>query len=339
MQRKRMAALLAVVVAVVSVAGVVAGVGKARSGKQQAGYKIFLIPKFTGIPVFTLNNKGAKEAAKKLGDKITYNGPTTASAAAQVPFINTAAQQGYNGIIISADDPNAVAPALKRAAQRGAKVVSYDADAAKSARTVYVSPPNAKTVGFNQVDAVASQIGYKGKIAILSAAPTAANQNEWIKWMKVRLKQPKYRGIKLVKIVYGNDNDTKSAQEMQGLLQAYSDLKGVISPTSVGVVAAARVLSQAKKCKIVLTGLGTPNTMRSYVNSGCVKKVALWDETDFGYLAEYVMHNVLAGKLTGKTGQSITAGRIGKVTTTAGGIIYLPKLLVFTKKNIGKYHF
>jgi rhamnose transport system substrate-binding protein len=339
MQRRRLAAILAVVVAAASVAGIVAGVGKARSSRQHAGYKIFLIPKFVGIPVFTQNAQGAREAAKKLGDKVTYNGPTTASASAQVPFINTAAQQGYNGIIISADDPNAVAPALKRATSRGAKVVSYDADTAASARTIYVSPPDAKSIGFNQVDNVASQIGYKGKIAILSAAPTAANQNTWIKYMKVRLAQPKYRGIKLVKIAYGNDNDTKSAQEAQALLQAYPDLKGIISPTSVGVVAAARVLSQAKKCKIALTGLGTPNTMRSYVKSGCVKKFALWNEKDFGYLAEYVAHNVVAGKLTGKAGQSFSAGRLGRKTVGKGGIVILSKPLVFTKANIGKFHF
>jgi rhamnose transport system substrate-binding protein len=157
--------------------------------------------------------------------------------------------------------------------------------------------------------------------------------------MKVRLGQSKYKGMELVKIAYGNDNDTKSAQEAQALLQAYPDLKAIISPTSVGVVAAARVLSQAKKCSIVLTGLGTPNTMRTYVKSGCVKKFALWNERDFGYLAAYVAHYVADGKLTGKAGQTFTAGRLGKRTVKKGGIVILSKPLVFTKANIDKFHF
>jgi rhamnose transport system substrate-binding protein len=342
MRHKRSIGLLGLVAAAALAAGLAATGGSAhgtKAGAADKSYKLYLIPKFIGIPVFTLNGAGAKEAGKKLGDSVTYNGPTQATGAAQVPFIDSAARQGYNAIIISANDPNAVAPALKRAAARGVKVISYDADTAPSARIIYVSPPDAKSIGFNQVDTVASQIGNKGKVAILSAAPTAANQNEWIKWMKVRLKLPKYKGIQLVKIAYGNDNDTKSAQEAQALLQAYPDLKGIISPTSVGVVAAARVLSQAKKCSIVLTGLGTPNTMRTYVKSGCVKKFALWNEQDFGYLAAYVAHNVLTGKLTGKAGQSFTAGRLGKRTVGKGGIVILSKPLIFTAANIDKFHF
>jgi rhamnose transport system substrate-binding protein len=323
--------------AVVVTAALTASAGDAR---PKAGYKVYLIPKFIGVPVFTQNSIGAKQAAKELGDTVTYNGPTTASATGQVQFINTAAQQGYNAIIISADDPNAVAPALKRAAAKGIKVISYDGDAAPDARYMFVSPPDAKSIGEAQVQWLGSTIGYKGQIAILSAAPTAANQNTWIKYMKAALKKPKYKGMQLVKIAYGNDDDAKSAQETQALLQAYPNLKGIISPTTVGVAAAARVLTQGKQCgKVQLTGLGLPSQMRTYVKSGCVKKVGLWSETDFGYLAEYVAHNVLAGKLTNAAGQTFKAGHLGTRKVIAGHTVILSKPLVFTKANIDKFHF
>jgi rhamnose transport system substrate-binding protein len=312
--------------------------GPAKAGAKT--YKIFLLPKFIGIPVFTLNAQGGKEAGKKLGDTVTYNGPTEASAAKQVPFIDTAVRQGYNAIVISADDPNAVAPALKRAQARGLKVVSYDADAAKSARTVYVSPPETQAIGSGLVEWMGSQIAYKGDIAILSATTTAANQNAWIAVMKKTLKQAKYRRMKLVKIAYGNDNDTKSATETQALLQAYPKLKGIIAPTSVGMPAAARVVQQAGKCKsVALTGLTTPNSMRAYTKKGCGKKFGLWNEVDFGYLAVYVAHAVLDGKLTGKTGQSILAGRLGKRTIGPNNTMPMGPPLVFTRANIDKYHF
>jgi rhamnose transport system substrate-binding protein len=340
MNKKMLAALAGLVIAAVTIAGLTAGVGSAKSGKSAAGYKIYLIPKFIGIPVFTQNSIGAKLAAKELGDTVTYNGPTTASATGQVQFINTAVQQGYNAIIISADDPNAVAPALKRAAAKGIKVISYDGDTAPDARYLFVSPPDAKSIGAAQVEWIGSTIGYKGDIAILSAAPTAANQNTWIKYMKATLKLPKYKNMKLVTTVYGNDDDTKSAQQMQALLQAYPNLKGVISPTTVGVAAAARVLTQQKECgKVQLTGLGLPSQMRTYVKSGCVKKVGLWSETDFGYLAAYVAHNVLAGKLTNAVGQSLKAGHLGTRTVGLNKTIILSKPLVFTKANIDNYHF
>src|SRR3954447_7968059 len=338
MSRKGMAVAAVLVGAAASLA-LTAGVGDAKQARRDAGYKVYLIPKFIGVPVFTQNGIGAKAAAKELGDTVTYNGPTSASAAGQVQFINTAIQQGYDAIIISADDPNAVAPALKRAASRGIKVVSYDGDTAPTARTVFVSPPDARSIGEAQVEWVGSSIGYKGKIAILSAAPTAANQNTWIAFMKAAFKKPKYRGMTLVKVAYGNDDDAKSAQEMQALIQAYPDLKGVISPTTVGVAAAARVLTQQKKCSIALTGLGLPSQMRPYLKSGCVKKVGLWSETDFGYLAAYAAHNVLAGKLTGKSGQTFKAGHLGSRTVGADKTVILSKPIVFTKANVDRYHF
>ena len=132
--------------------------------------------------------------------------------------------------------------------------------------------------------------------------------------MKQALTASEVQGMRLVKIAYGNDDDTKAAQETQALLHAYPNLRGIISPTLVGVVAAARVLTRAHECgKVALAGLGLPSQMRSYIKSGCAK-VGFWDEFEFGYVAEYVAHNVLTGKLTGKAGQTFTAGKLGKRT-------------------------
>ena len=223
---------------------------------------------------------------------------------------------------------------------KGVKVISYDADVAPDARNLYVSPPSAKDIGFFEVEWLGSQIHYKGQIAILSATPTAANQNTWIKFMKQALKQKKYKGMKLVKIAYGNDNDTQSAQQMQGLLQAYPKLAGVISPTTVGVAAAARVLQQSHKCgKVALTGLGLPSQMRAYIKAGCAKKVGLWDEFKLGYVAEYAAHAVLDGKVTGKSGEKFSAGKYGTKTVGPNKTVVFSAPLVFTKANVDQYHF
>ena len=338
MRRKRLGivSLISLVALVVLAVGISASTGSASTDKTTKGHKIFFLPKLIGVNVFTENGKGAKEAAAKLGDSVTYNGPTEAVAAKQVPFIDSAARQGYDAIIISANDPNAVAPALKRAQQRGLKVISYDGDVRKDARTIFVSPPTASAIGAFQVEWMGAQI--------LSATPTAANQNTWIKFMKATLKLPKYRNMKLVKVAYGNDNPTDSAKETQALVQAYPNLKGIISPTTVGISSAAQVLDQAGKCKAVaLTGLGLPNQMRKYVKKGCAKKFGLWNERDFGYLATYVANLVLDGKLTGKIGQTFTAGRLGKRTVVRSDgnapVVVLGDPLVFTPQNIDKFNF
>src|SRR5262245_25196653 len=338
--RKRLLVVLTGLIVVVA-AAVMATLGTAGT---KAHYTIFILPKATGIPVFTQNGQGAKKAGKELGDLVTYNGPTTVSGAAQVPFINNAARQGYNAIVISTPDANAVAPALKRAAARGVKIISYDGDTARDARTIFVAPSSNALIGQYEVQWMGAQVGYKGQIAILSANATSANQNTWIKFMKVELKKPKYKNMQLVKIAYGNDDPTTSAQQAQALLQSYPNLAGIIAPTTVGIQAAAQELQQEGKCgKVQLTGLGLPNDMRKYVKAGCTTKFGLWDEKNLGYLAAYVAHEVVAGKLTGKIGQSFKAGKLGnyKVVVSDGNkpVVVLGPPLVFTPQNIGKYHF
>ena len=340
MRRTRMVVAAGVIAAVTAVGLTTAGVGQAKPTKAAGRLEDLPDPEVHRDPrVHPELGLGAKAAAKELGDTVTYNGPTSASATAQVSFINTAVQQGAGAIIISGDDPNAVAPALKRAMAKGVKVISYDADVAPDARDVFVSPPDAASIGASQVEWLGSAIGYKGDFAILSSGPTEANQNTWIKYMKQTLKLPKYKNMKLVKIAYGNDDDAKSASETQALIQAYPNLKGIISPTTVGVAAAARVLTQQKKCSIALTGLGIPSQMRPYLKSGCVKKVGLWSETDFGYLAAYAAHEVIAGKITGKTGESFKAGHLGVRKVIADKTIILSKPIVFTKANVDQYKF
>ncbi len=184
------------------------------------------------------------------------------------------------------------------------------------------------------------QIGYSGQIAILSATSTAANQNTWIKFMKDELTKPQYAKMKLVKVAYGNDDDQTSFQQAQGLLQAFPNLKGIISPTTVGVAAAARYLSGSSfKGKVALTGLGTPNQMRKFVKDGTVQAFELWDPGKLGYLAAYAAAALCSGQITGKPGETFKAGNLGTKTIGANGEILLGPPQVFDKSNIDQFNF
>ena len=304
------------------------------------GLKTVSIPKQLGNPYEEFEHSGVTEALKELGGSNRIQGSTDAGASSQVPLINSIIQQKPNAIIIAGNDPNAVAPALKQAAQRGIKVVAMDSDVAPDARSVFVNQVTTKLVGQNQVESIAKQIGNKGQIAILSATANATNQNAWIKVMKDTLKEPKYKDIKLVKVAYGDDDDQKSFQQMQGLIQAYPNLKGVISPTTVGVAAAARYLSKSpEKGKVKLTGLGFPNQMRKFVDDGTVQEFQLWVPKDVGYLAGQAAAALVAGRITGKPGETFTAGRLGKYKIGPNGEIVLGPLTTFNKQNIDKFDF
>jgi rhamnose transport system substrate-binding protein len=304
------------------------------------GLKTVSIPKQLGNPYEEFEHSGVDEALKELGGSNRISGATDAGASTQIPIINAAVQQKPDAIIIAGNDPDAVAPALKQAAQKGIKIVGMDSDVAPDARSVFVNQVTTELVGKNQVESIAKQIDNKGEIAILSATANATNQNAWIKVMKETLKDPKYKDIKLVKVAYGDDDDQKSFQETQGLIQAYPNLKGIISPTTVGVAAAARYLSTSpQKGKIKLTGLGFPNQMRKFVKDGTVEEFQLWVPKDVGYLAGQAAAALVAGRITGKEGEKFTAGRLGDYTIGANGEIVLGPLTTFNAKNVDDFDF
>jgi rhamnose transport system substrate-binding protein len=303
--------------------------------------KVFVIPKNLGNPYFTtadsVKSGGALFALKKLHEKGTETSGTAATASSQIPAIQAAITKGANALIVSATDASALCPTLRSAMKKKITVVTYDSDA-PACRSLFVNQANSAAIGRSEVDLLAKQIGKSGKIAILSAAASATNQNTWIGYMKQELK--KYPNMSLAAVVYGNDDPTTSTQVAQGLLQQYPDLKGIISPTTVGIAAAAAVLDTPKyRGKVKLTGLGTPNSLRKYVKDGTIDAFELWNPADLGYLAAYAAVNLASHTITGKKGQVFKAGKLGRYKVGAKKTVLLGPPYVFNKANIDKFNF
>ena len=261
---RRIATIAATAATIALIATGCAAGGGSESGEgsgAEGDQTITFIPKQLNNPYTDVVLGGGEEGAEAAGfasSKVV--GPLDASASSQVSFINAETQAGTNVIVIAANDPDAVCSALEEARTGGAKIVAFDSDTNPDCRDVFISQVVAKEVALIQVELIAEQIGGAGEIAILSATANATNQNEWIKFMEEELaSNPDYADIELVAKVYGDDDDTKSFQEAQGLMQAYPNLKGIISPTTVGIAATARYLSESEyKGKVALTGLGLP---------------------------------------------------------------------------------
>ncbi|GAA2314774.1 rhamnose ABC transporter substrate-binding protein [Nonomuraea roseoviolacea subsp. roseoviolacea] len=304
------------------------------------GLKLAFLPKQINNPYETIVDNAGIEAAKEYKGEAKEVGPSDASASSQISYINTLTQQGHDAILIAANDANAVCGPLQQARAKGIKIVSYDSDAAPECRDLFINQASSEEVGRSQVRLLADLIGRKGEIAILSATANATNQNTWIRYMKDELTKPDYKDMKLVKVAYGDDDDQKSFTETQGLLQAYPNLKGIISPTTVGVSAAARYISGSKyKGRITLTGLGTPNQMRQFVKDGTVEKFALWNPKDLGYLASYAAAALVSGQITGAQGETFKAGKLGERTIGANGEVILGPPFTFDAANIDQFDF
>jgi rhamnose transport system substrate-binding protein len=311
------------------------------SGKLKTGLKAYVVPKLLGAQYFTISDSaktgGAIAALQALGETGSETSGTAATPASELPAIQAAVTKGANILIVSATDPTALCPTLKAAMAKGITVVTYDSDA-PSCRDLFVNQASTQGIGDSLVDLMAKEIHDTGDIGIVSAAASATNQNAWIAVMKQEL--AKFPKIHLVATVYGNDDPTTATQVTQGLLQRYPTIKGIISPTTVGILAAAQVVASSKfKGKVIVTGLGTPDSMKTYVADGVAPAFELWSPANLGFLAAYAAVNFASGKLTGAAGQSFTAGKLGTFTVGADKTILLGPPLVFNASNIAQYNF
>ena len=306
----------------------------------EGGTTYVLVPKNLGNPYFDAANNGAQEAAGELGVTVLYQGSSTADATEQIQLINSLIAQQVAGLAISANDADALVPTGQEAMAAGIPVVTWDSAIAPEGRTLHINQADAEGIGRTQVKMISDIIGGKGKIAILSATSTAPNQNEWIKWMEDELTKPESADSDLVATVYGDDDDEKSYNEMMGLMKTYPDLAGVISPTSVGIAAAGRaVTDDGKVGQVFVTGLGTPNQLREYVKSGAIPQFALWSPVDLGYLAVYATDALATGKITGEPGDTFTAGKLGDYTVLEDKTVLLGPPTVFDESNIDDFDF
>ncbi len=305
-------------------------------------YKIGVIVKGVGNPFFEACEKGFEESLNSYGDTLIFQGPATPTAEGQIEIINNLIAQKVDVIAISANDANAVVPALQKALKAGIKVVSWDSSVKAEGRSVHVNQADSQLIGQLEVQAIAEMINYEGEVAILSAGATMVNQNTWIKYMKEELQKPKYSKMKLVAIVYGDDLRDKSYNEAMGLFKSYPDLKGIISPTTVGIGAAGNAITDAKLIgKVHLTGLGLPSEMAQWINNGACEAMFLWNPIDLGFMSGEVAHAIAAGTIKGKVGESLKVGRMGErkvIADPSGGTqIMLGAPFKFDKSNIDQF--
>ena len=304
---------------------------------------IVFIPKAINNPYFDAAATGAQKAATELGGQFKQIGSQNATAAEQIPFIQDATTQGYKAIVVSATGADEVAPALKAAKDAGIKVVGYDSSPAEGAYDVFVNQTDFSLIGGAMAQwACDLAPDCTGEIAILSATATATNQNAWIAdFNKALTTDPKFAKLKLVDTVYGDDDATKSTNVANGLLQTHPNLKVIVAPTTVGILAAAQVVKQAGSA-VKVTGLGLPNDMKSFVADGTTPEFGLWSVPDLGYLAYYVAAKLITGEIKGTPGETFTVPNLndGKPYTIGDkSVVILGPPFVFNKDNVNNFNF
>ncbi len=315
----KMKTLSGLVLATGMLAGLMASTTLAEPVKATPGQAVnaVLLPKFLGILPFDQANRGSEEAAKELGSTGTlqFIGPTPEnSAAGQIEMLTTATTQKQNVVMLSNNAGDQIAPAAEAAQAAGTKVVTWDSPIPSGkGESFFVAQVDFGSIGVVMADMALELAGGSGEFAVLSASPDAANQNAWIDALKKTLEtDAKYKDLKLVDVVYGNDQSEESYNKALGLVDKYPNLKVIMAPTTVGIVAAAKAMQDEKLCeKVKVSGLGLPAEMVSYTMNGCAPAFALWSFVDLGYLTYYASYLLSTGAIKGDVGEEFAAGRMG----------------------------
>ena len=312
------------------------GPNSSRSLTPAHRIQVAMMPKAKGDPYFVSCRQGAEEAAKELGVDLLWDGPTDLDPAKQNEVVEAWITKGVDVIAVSVENQAGISTVLRKAREKGIKVITWDADAEKDARDFLINQATPQGIGYTLTDETARIMGNKGEFAIITASLSAANQNEWIKNIRARLAE-KYPDLKLVAVQPSEGDRDRAFSETQTVLKVYPNVKVIMAIAAPAVPGAAEAVKQSGRTDVKVTGLSLPNMNKPYVKSGVVESVVLWNTTDLGYLTVYAANALSKGEL--KQGDhEINAGRLGKIAVV-GDEVRLGAPFIFNKENIDRFNF
>ncbi|MDX2032901.1 MAG: substrate-binding domain-containing protein [Blastocatellia bacterium] len=297
---------------------------------------VAMMPKAKGDPYFVSCRVGAEEAAKELGIELLWDGPTSLDPAKQNEVIEAWITRGVDAIAVSVENRESISTVLRKARQKGIKVLTWDADSEKDARDFLINQATPQGIGYTLTDEAARIMNGAGEFAIITGSLSAANQNEWIKHIKARLAE-KYPNLKLIGIQPSDDDRDRAFTEAQNLMKTHPNVKLIMGIAAPAVPGAAEAVKQSGRKDVKVMGLSLPNLCKSYVHDGVIESVILWNTLDLGYLTIQAAKAVSEGTL--KPGsQELLAGRKGRIAVL-GDEVLLGAPFIFNKSNIDGFDF
>lgn len=296
---------------------------------------IAVMPKAKGDPYFVSVRAGAEEAAKELGFDLIWDGPTGLDAAKQNELVENWITRRVDAIAVAVENKAGISTVLRKARQRGIRVLTWDADAEPDARDYFANQATPEGIANTLTDEAARLLSGNGEFAIITGALTAANQNEWIAFIKKRLSR--YPGLKLAAIRPSDDDRDKAFAETQTLLRVYPAMRLIMAISAPAVPGSGEAVRQARRNDVDVIGLSLPSISKPYVHDGVVQTVILWSTRDLGYLAVYASALLVEGKIPQGT-TAIHAGRLGSLRVRGSEII-LGDPLIINRANIDQLDF
>ncbi len=304
--------------------------------RNKPAITVAMMPKSKGNAYFIACRKGAEEAARELGVKLIWDGPTDPDPAKQNEVVDTWITRGVDVIAVAVENREGISSVLKKARDRGIKVLTWDADAEPGARDFFVNQATPEGIGTTLMDNAARILGGKGSFAIITASLTAGNMIAWQKTIEAR-RLEKYPQIKMAALRPCDDLQKKAFDEANTIMNADPEVKLFMAICTPAVPGAAEAVKQSGRTDVKVIGLGLPNDNRRYVHEGITDCVVLWNTMDLGYLTIHAAVALKEGTLQPRA-ERFSAGRLGSVEIQGDNIL-LGQPYLFTKSNIDQFDF
>lgn len=310
------------------------------AGDTDAKRTYFVNPKMMGAAYWEAAKSGALQAGQDLGVEVIWNGTTEVDVAKQVNMITDMITRKVNGIAVAVNDATSVTNVFKQAKDAGIPVVTFDSDSQNAERAYCVLPDTDQKIGEDFLSALIEQMPEpKGKVAVMIASASAANQIAWRDAALNKIKSD-YPGIEVVGVYASNDDLQKAYENAKSFIQATPDLAGILclagaeTPAACKAVEEAVAAGQLKKDQVKVGGMGIPSLVKEYIKDGTMSVSVMWNPMNLGYLSVWALDQVAQGKEI-TDGQEVPG--IGKIKVSDDKIY--SGTFRFTAADIDNYKF
>lgn len=230
--------------------------------------------------------KGADAAIAETGGKhtITFQGPASEAAIAdEVNMVENAINRKVDGIVLAPSDPDALAPAVKKAWEARIPVVLIDSQLAAGSEPHYQSflATDNKKAGELAAQALIDKVGKDGKIAVMSYVAGAGSEvgrvGGFVDYIKANSK------LEIVGPFYSQSQMATALNQTTDVLAANADLKGIFGanePTAIGM---GRAIVQAGKAgKVVAIGFDGNEDLQGFIKDGTLEAIAVQGSYQMG---------------------------------------------------------
>ncbi len=279
--------------------GIIAASMSMFASSAMAGGEIAVIVKTVNSTFWQNVQKGMNAAMKEVpGYTATFQGPAAETAIAdEVSMLENAVNRKVAGIVLAPSDPDALLPAMKKAAEAKIPVVLIDSKVSDSGAPYYQSflATDNKKAGALAAKALVDKVGKSGKIAIMSYVAGAGSEIDRVGGFTDYIKANSQ--LKIVGPFYSQSQMATALNQTTDVLASNPDLKGMFGanePTAIGM---GRAIAQAGKAgKVVAVGFDGNQDLQEFVKNGTLEAIAVQGSFNMGFLGVKTIASILEGK-------------------------------------------